>query len=195
MAALTVANCKDYLKIEHTAEDTPLIAWLASSSAAVQAELGVPIYLEEREFVLEQPIGACSVRKLFVPLYPIAPASSSVAELEIVDGSGNTLVEDTHYRVNLRTGVVTAISGSFASFPYTITCSVGLEALDEFDTSVEPVVNAAILDTLADRYQRRSPAATTEATGGSVSQSYSGGLPHRVIDLLAPFRVFPLAVP
>lgn len=195
MALVDVSAIKDYLKIQGSAEDTPLAAWRLSAIAEVEAELGMPIETIERTFVIEAPIGGC-LRKLFVPLFPVAVENSSAqtADLALTDGNGNTLVEDTDFRLDVRNGVITPLTGSFSTFPYTIECSVGLSALTEYTERVEPVVNAAILDTIADRYQRRNPAATSEGAGGGVVQSYTGGLPQRVRDLLAPFRVFPIAV-
>jgi hypothetical protein len=46
---------------------------------------------------------------------------------------------------------------------------------------------------VADRYQRRNPAATNEDAGGGVADSYTGGLPQRVQDMLAPWRISHLA--
>jgi uncharacterized phiE125 gp8 family phage protein len=193
VAALTVQDCKDYLRIEHTAEDTMLIGWLASAAAAVEQEVGRPLDPVLRTFIIERPVNAS---KLFVPLYPIAveDSSAATADLELTDGDGTVLTEDTDYRLDVRTGVITAINsdsslGCFSTYPYTIECYVGLAALPEYEDKIEPALNAAILDVLADRYQRRSPAATSEATGGEVSTGYAGGLPQRVIDMLAPWRV------
>lgn len=198
MAALDVDDCKDYLRIEHTAEDTMLEGWLAQATAAVEQEIGRPIEPVQRVFIIER---AVHESKLFVPVYPIALEDSSAGteDLALVDGNGDTLVEDTDYRLDRRSGVITAINADgslacFGAYPYTITAHVGIAALDDFDR-VEPALNAAILDVLADRYQRRNPAATTEATGGGVSTSYTGGLPLRVVEALAPFRVNHLAIP
>jgi uncharacterized phiE125 gp8 family phage protein len=198
MAALTVQDCKDYLRVEHAAEDTMFIGWLASAVAAVEAEIGRPIEPVERTWIIEQ---ALHPSKLFVPLYPIAIADSAAAtdDLVLVDGDGDTLLEDTDYRLDLRSGVITATNsdgslGCFSVYPYTITAHVGLSVLDDYDR-IEPILNAAILDVVADRYQRRNPATSQEATGGGVSTSYTAsGLPQRVADLLKSLKAEPLAI-
>lgn len=194
MALLSVANAKDYLRIQDTAEDTPLAAWLLSCVAAVEAEIGTPITAEERTFVVERSL---SNRQIFVPLYPIAGEDSAggIAALTIEDKDGTVLLEDTDYRLDHRSGVITAIESCFTAYPYTITAWVGLSALAEYSTKVEPIVNAAILDLLADRYQRRNPAATNE-DASAPSQSFTTfnpGLPQRVRDLLAPLCKIPIA--
>lgn len=197
MALIAVDDVKDYLRIQHSAEDTMLEAWRLQAVAAVEAEIGRPITVLLRTFTLECPEFATSASKLFVPLYPIAVTDSglSTADLVLVDGNDATLVEGIDYRLDVRTGIIRPITGSFATFPYTVTAYVGLQALDEYDARIEPVLNAAILDVVADRYQRRNPAATSEDSS-NVSAGYTTsnpGLPQRVRDLLAPWRIFQIA--
>lgn len=192
MALLSVSDAKLYLKIEHTAEDTPLIGWLASAIAAVEAEIGTPIEVVQRTFVIERPL---SNRNIFVPLYPVAVEDSAggISALTLTDKDGTVLLEDTDYRLDVRAGVITAIDSCFTAYPYTIVAWVGLSALAEYATRIEPIVNAAILDTLADRYQRRNPAANNEAEGGVTNSYQDIGLPQRVRDLLAPLVKLPIA--
>lgn len=195
MALPTVADAKAYLRIEHTAEDTMLTGMLASATAAVEAELGRPIETEQRTFVLECNPNRVSDTKLFVPLYPIAvdDSSAGTSDLTLTDSESTLLIEDSDYRLDVRTGVITAVSQCFTRYPYTIVADVGLAALPEYATKIEPAINAAILDVVADRYQRRSPAATEEATGGGVTTTYAEtGLPARVREMLAPWRLVAL---
>lgn len=199
MALATVTECKLYLKIQGSGEDTLLTGLLASAIVSVEAYLRRPILAEERTFILDRPATAAyrTVHQLFLPIYPVAvlDSSASTEDLVIVDDDGTTLAEDTDYRLDVRTGILTALSegatyGTFTTFPYTVTAYVGLSADPAYEDRIEPAVNAAIIDLVADRYQRRSPAATNETTGGGVSSSYDGsGLPRRVTDLLAPFRM------
>jgi hypothetical protein len=117
----------------------------------------------------------------------VAAGDSSIDALELTDDDGDVLVEDSDYRIDLRTGRITGINRGFATWPYSITATVGLSAHPDYELRIEPVINAAILDLAADLYQRRSPAATSESTGGGVSTSYAVGMPQRVKDMLAPF--------
>lgn len=193
MALPTVQNCKDYLRIEHSAEDAALSVWLTQSVALVENEIGRPVQvMTNRTWVLECAHDNISANKLLVPLYPIASEDSSAGwdDLTLTDADGTVLVEGTDYRLDIRTGVITGIDRCFTNYPYTIVADVGLEALPEYATRIEPVMSAAILDVVADRYQRRSPAAITEATGGDVTTEYRGGLPERVKELLRPWRIF-----
>lgn len=194
MALPTVADCKNYLRIEHTAEDVMLAGWLAQAIALVEAELGRPIEYLNHTFVLECDPSKVSSTRLFVPMYPIAVADSSAgtADLTLTDTDGTVLVEDTDYRLDIRTGWITAIDTTFANYPYTIVADVGLEALPEYATRIEPALSAAILDVVADRYQRRDPAAVQESAGGGVTTMYGAqvGLPQRVKDAVAPWKVW-----
>lgn len=193
MALPTVADCKDYLRIEHPAEDVMLAGWIVQAVALVEADLGRPITYLNRTFVLECNPSHVSDTKLFVPLYPIGvdDSSAGTADLTLADADGTVLLEDTDYRLDLRTGVITAIDACFSNYPYTIVADVGLEALPEYTARVEPAISAAILDVVADKYQRRNPAATQEDAGGGVAtMSAAVGLPQRVKDALAPWRIW-----
>jgi uncharacterized phiE125 gp8 family phage protein len=200
MAALSVADCKAYLRIQGTAEDAPLAAWLLQARAAVEAEIG-PIDPILRTWVVERPTHTTRLTMLQVPMFPVAVEDSAAEteDLVLTDGDGTELVEGTDYRLDVRTGVITPIDGTghrscFSTFPYTIAAYVGIGAPEEYADRIEPVINAAILDVVADRYQRRSPAASSESTGGDVSTQYANeGLPQRVRDMLAPWRVTHLA--
>jgi hypothetical protein len=193
MALPTVQDCKDYLRIEHTAEDAMLTRMLAQAVAAIESEIGRPIEYLRRTFILEERPSAVAVDKIFVPLFPIGVEDSSAAtmDLTLTDADATLLVEDTDYRLDTRTGVITGIDRSFCSYPYTIVCDVGLEALEEYTTRVEPVLSLVILDFVADRYQRRNPAASQETTGGGVSSNFAEtGLPPRIREAVAPWRIY-----
>jgi hypothetical protein len=192
MALPTVADCKEYLRIEHTAEDTMLAGMLAQSIAAVEAELGRPIEYLNRTFVLECNPHYHSPNKLFVPLYPIGvdDSGAGTSDLTLADADATVLIEDADYRLDIRTGVITGIDVCFGNYPYTIVADVGLEALPEYAARIEPAISAAILDVVADRYQRRNPAATSEDAGGGVAtNSASVGLPARVCEALVPWKL------
>lgn len=196
MALATRTECKAYLRIQGTAEDSVIDLLLAGALASVEAYLRRPIEAIEREFILDRPATSAyrTDHKLFLPVYPVALGDSSIDAIAILNGDGDALVEDTDFRLDPRTGIVTALSdgvpfGAFATFPYTVTATVGLSADPDYDIKIEPAINAAIIDLVADRYQRRSPAATSESDNG-VSSSYTGGaIPARVRDMLDPFRM------
>lgn len=190
MAALTVQDCKDYLRIQHTAEDTMLALWLTMARASVIAELGRPIDTESHTWqddaVTHRVYGV--VCQLMIPVGPIDPDS-----LEITDVDGTALVVDEDYLTppSAWAGVIpSAVGVPFANGPYTITADVGLELADNFATVIEPAINAAILDTVADRYERRNPNASQQSSGGGVSTSYTAsGIPTRVAATLAPWKL------
>jgi hypothetical protein len=193
MALLTVDDAKDYLKIQHDAEDTMLEGWLAMAFAACQNELGRPIETVDdtswRDMAATGRLYG-AVRTLEVPpqYRPF-----DVGSLVILDVDGVTLLDTEDYWPPLTgmEGVIEARPGmSFANGPYMLTADVGLETRADYSTIIEPAVNAATLDVLADRYQHRNPNATSESAGGGVSESYElkDGLTARARSLLAPFK-------
>jgi uncharacterized phiE125 gp8 family phage protein len=192
MALLALAQVKLYLRKQTTAEDTLLAALLASAIGIVEAHLRRPIIATEREFVDEatDTFGGC-VRALLVPVTPVGSICS------IADADGEEL--DTELlRVGKETGLVKYLDGSsFTNGPYTITANVGLSHREGYATRIEPAINQAILDVVADLYQRRSPAASQETAGGGVSTAFTqgnhGGVPDRVAAMLAPFRMVGVA--
>jgi hypothetical protein len=189
MTLVAKAELKEYLRIQGTAEDTLLDALIARAIGMVEAFVRRPIEAEERTFVMGRPseYATAAIRAIHVPIYPVAVADSSISGLTLTDDEGDTLVEDSDYRLDVRTGRITGINGAFATWPYTIVATVGLSAHPNYTDRIEPVMNVAIIDIAADLYQRRSPAATSESTGGGVSSSYVGGIPERVKDMLRPF--------
>lgn len=191
MALPTKTELKAVLRIQSTAEDTLLDALIARAQALCEAYLRRPITAIERTFVLEEPkeTATKTIRRLYLPVYPVAAEASAVAALTLTDDDGDELLEDTDFRLDLALGRISAIGGVvFDTWPYTIVATVGLSAAEDYSTVVEPAVSMAILDLAADLYQRRNAAATSETDGGGVATSYDGsGLPRRVRDTLAPF--------
>lgn len=192
MSLASVQDCKDYLRIQHTAEDTMLGAWLAQCVAAVENFIRRPITAELRTFYIDQDPYLVRSR-LFVPVFPIAIADSTAgtADIVVTNADGVDLVQDIDFRFNRLTGELLALANGavgayFTGYPLTVVAYVGLSADPNYATRLEPLVNAALLDLMADRYQRRNPAATSEGDNG-VSASYGpDGMPARVRDLLAP---------
>jgi pyridoxal/pyridoxine/pyridoxamine kinase len=109
----------------------------------------------------------------------------------VITDADDLVIEDTDYSIDYRIGVISAATGiSFATYPYTVVATVGLSAHPDYADFIEPVINAAILDIVADRWNRRNPAASNESEGGGVGTSYRGvGIPERVQEMLEPFRM------
>lgn len=189
MSLITVQDVKDYCRIQHTAEDTMLASWLAQAIARLEGYVRRPITAEERTFTLEQPSDANTraIRMLFVPVYPVSDAPA----LTLTGVDAVELVEGTDYRLDRRTGQITALASvTFAQWPYTIVATVGLSARDDYATRIEPMLNDMILDIVADKYLRRNAAATNETEGGvSVSYDAASGLPKRVCETLKVWRM------
>jgi hypothetical protein len=190
MALLTVAQCKDFLRIEHTAEDTPLALWLAMAFAQCEAELGRPIAGVSRSWTDD----ACSHRAYGIVdqlIVPVTPFDIATLAIEDTDGLTLTTTDDYYAPVTGWEGVVRARPGiSFSNGPYTLTATVGLDEAAEYATLIEPMLNAAMLDVVSDRWHRRNANATSESTGGGVSTSYMpSGLPTRAAELLNPWRL------
>lgn len=198
MALASVDQLKARLRIQTDAMDDDLAALLASATAAIEVWLQRPIEVRETEMEVDTctPNARVSyMTKVFLPHYPIDDLTG------VVDGDGDD-VDLNLLRVNARTGVVQMLDGSsFLNPPYTFTADVGLSALPEYQSLIEPVVNQAILDTASDLYHRRNPAAMSEREGGGIAVQYSDQirgvgadnkredqLVPRVAALLAPWR-------
>lgn len=190
----TLQQAKDLCKIEHDDDDTLVTELLAEAEMDVQGYLRRPIGLELSSYVLEEPRDLRVVRVVTLPEFPIAAAGASAGnysasqDVEITDGDGTT-IPTTDYRVDTRTGQIFALgSFCFDTFPYTFVYAWGFGGRADYDTHIVPRLRGAILDYVADLYQRRNPGATTEATGGGVSTSYgqgsAGGIPQRIKDRL-----------
>jgi uncharacterized phiE125 gp8 family phage protein len=198
MAQLTSCDIKAYLRIQHDAEDRLLSNLLDRATGMVEAYLGKPIYLrqESRIVRVEGDAFGGGARLLFLPVYPI----SQLLSLTAPDGTAITVAD---LAVDGRQGVVEYRSGSrFSLGAYTAVASAGLEALSEFDTVVEPTLNIAICDLVADMYQRRNPTASAEREGGGVGVEYGSNqrsgvadnyredqVPNRIAASIAPWRM------
>ena len=195
MALPTVLDIKAVLRIQHTAEDTLLTRMHTRACALIIGVLGRPYEAIARTWIDEcgKVRAYASIRSLNIPLGGIIPST-----LVIEDADGEVLVVGTDYRapqpwdalVRAKPGV------TFSNPPYTLTASVGLSASYasdgqvDYETVIEPVLGQALIDTVADWWSRRSPAATNESTGGGVSTSWeTAGLPDRVRATLALYSL------
>lgn len=199
MAAPTLQEIKDYLRQQTTANDTVLTALLLSATAMIEGWLGRPIALSDREVTIDtlsrSRTDAIYAQAVYLPTYPISEITS------IEDSDGVALDLNT-LRVSLQSGAVRLIDGGrFLNPPYTIVYKAGLAARSDFN-AIEPALNQAIIDTVADLFQRRNPAASSEREGGGVGVDYNlkanmatagnyreDMLLQRVRDILAPWRV------
>ena len=183
---VTLDTIKSYLRIQTTAEDELLEILAESAHGEIEAYLRRPIFGREMTIVDFGETGRAydSRRTLLFPVTPIESGS-----LAILDTDAAT-VDVATYAVDLDTGAIRATAGeNFPSPPYTITDNVGLEYRADFDTVVLPVLKAAMLDILADMYQRRNPGAQAEGSGGGVyTQWVSEGIPERTARKLDAFR-------
>lgn len=183
MALPTVTDLKLVLRIQTTADDTLLTSLLARALGMVEGALGRPITKVSttwKDYGDQGRFGGALTR-LVVPVVPYDT-------LAIVDADGVALSSSVdYYAPGVWDATVRARPGmTFPVAPYTLTANVGLSAAANYATVIEPAVSAAILDVAADLYQRRSAAATAESENG-IAVSYGGGVPQRVVDMLAPW--------
>ena len=195
MSLVTITECKAYCRVQTSAEDALFNAWLAAAIGSVQSYLRRPITAELRTFRLERP-ELCHTGNLIIPIYPVSPRTEDsdgyeeIAAAVLTDADA-LVIEDTDYFLDERIGVFTAVTGvSFSNYPYTIVATVGLSAHPDYASVIEPIINAAILDIVADRWARRLTAASSESEGGGVGTSWQDvGIPKRVREELEPWRM------
>lgn len=180
MALPTVQDIKDYLKVETTAEDTMLAALLARATALVEGLLGKPITAAATVVTAQAyPHPVTGRYRLMVP-YPFATVTT------ITDADAAT-VDPTTFTADGQAGFLTFTEDASISEWYTVTVSRGWSAQTGYSTKAEPLISQAITDTVADWYQRRSPAANMETESGATA-SYATylPLPPRVVATLDP---------
>lgn len=195
MSLVTIAECKAYCRVQGTAEDALFTAWLAAAIGSIQTFLRRPITAELRTFRLDRG-QRCHTGELLLPIYPVSPRTEDSDGYEeiaaaVLSDADDLVIEDTDYFLDERIGVFSAVTGvSFSNYPYTIVATVGLSAHPDYATVIEPSINAAILDLVADRWARRLAAASNESEGGGVGVSWqSVGIPQRVREELEPWRM------
>lgn len=187
-----LADAKSYLRqTDTTAEDALITQLLDRALGLAQAYMSRPIVAVQQTFVVE---GQGLVKALSVPANPV----DLTQPVTVVDGLGVT-IDPSLYRVNAQLGTLRRTASTtvlawwweWCVWPYTVTWTWGLTARPDYTLTVVPVVGAAILDAVADWFQRRNSAATREAAGGGVDVAYAGklGLPARVCQALDPFRM------
>jgi hypothetical protein len=190
-------DAKRYLRLQTDEENVLLQSLINSSIAAVEAWIGRPVEARSMTFVdsgmdlFDRPVA-----KLRVPVTPIAALTS------VVDDDG-TALDLTRLRTDVTTGLVSYKDKSmFMNGPYTITATVGLSASPQYQFGASAAIQQAVVDVVADLYQRRNPAASREAEGGGIAVDYNpvqrgvGAdnaredlLPERTAAILAPFRI------
>lgn len=196
MSLVTAANCKAYCRVQGSAEDALFDIFHASAIGSIQSYLRRPITAELRTFRIDRG-DVCISDTLRLPIYPVSlmveedSNSEGGVDAAVITDADDTVIDAADYHLDERIGVFTATTGnSFTNYPYTIVATVGLSAHPDYATVIEPVINAAILDLVADKWARRNPAATNESEGGGVSTSYADvGIPARVRETLDPWRM------
>ena len=177
MTLVSVQECMDYCRVQTDEEEALFTRWRASAIGTIQSYLRRPIVAEERTFRLYE--GTCHTGALILPVYPVSLGtenSDGYTEIAapVITDADDEIIEEADYHLDERIGVFTAVTGvSFATFPYTVVCHVGLSAHHDYDTIIEPIINTAILDIVADKWAHRNPNATNESEGGGVSTSYA----------------------
>jgi hypothetical protein len=192
---VSVQECMDYCRVQTDDEEALFTRWRASAYGSVQTFLRRPIIAEERTFRLHQG-RTCHTGAIILPIYPASPLTEDSDGYEVIPAAvlrdaDDAIVPDTDYHFDERIAVFTAVTGvTFSTYPYTVVATVGLSAHPDYATIIEPIINTAILDLVADKWANRNPNATNESEGGGVSTSYDQvGIPKRVRDELDPWRM------
>jgi hypothetical protein len=179
-----------YLKLE-TAAESALVTQLRA-----RAEALVRLFLASEGVIVEATAktyeDVCADRdangaptSLLIPDTPVKLATPA----PVVTGASGAVVDPATYRVHPETGRIRGRAGvTFTDGPYAIAATVGLGARSDYTTVAEPVLGAAIIDLVADLFQRRNPAAQGEGAGGGVYTQWASlaDVPARTKGMLAP---------
>ena len=180
MALPTVAQLKSTLRVETTAEDALFTLWLARATALVEGLLGKPIVaVAQTVIVCPHPHPVTGLYRLMLP-YPFSAITT------ITDDEGDT-VSSGDFTLDGQAGFLTFDEDATVPGYCTVTLTAGWSLQTGYATKAEPLIAAAITDTVADWYQRRNAGATSETeSAASVTYSAGLGLPARVIASLDP---------
>lgn len=184
MALVTSTDLKTYLRIEQNAENALLVLLVARAVAMLEAWTDTPITARSETAIDRADSLTDAPTSLVFPRRPIA-------NVTVTDADG-VAVDAARYLVDGTSGMIWGKDGyAFANGPYTIAASVGLSLRADYAT-LEPLLNACILDLAADLYQRRTPGAASE-TGAGTSISWDASR-ETVARVLKTLRVFKLPV-
>lgn len=174
MTLPTVANVKDWLRIESTAEDALLAELLTQAEGEIEFACGKA--LEHRAVVwyddaTTQRIGE-GVVNLILQQVPIDPATLVVKDClgVTVDANSYVLRQDKGMICAYPVGQGSFIGGPFTTFdngPYQIACEAGFDCSDTYAYVELPMIRRAIIAYVAYLYQQRTPGAKTERSAGT----------------------------
>lgn len=185
----TLTNAKNYLRIQTGAEDVVLTALLARAQAMVETFIGVRLVAATEtmtDWTTDSGRAYGAPSRLQLPRYPFA----ITAPVPTVTDTNAATVDPTTYVLDGRTGQIRGTPGiTFANGPYAITASVGWSTHPDYVNQYEALAGAAILDIVADLYQRRNPGAASEAEQGVSVQWTADAIPARTRAMLAPLRI------
>lgn len=198
MALPVTADAKAVLRIQGTTEDTLVAALITRATAMVRGALGRPITIESRTFTdyantrrsYHTPT-ALIIPAQYLPCVRADDSSLSAPVITDVDGTVLSATDDYYVGAPWDTLLRARPGVTFANGPYTIDVDCGLEASEDYLAVIEPSLSVAILDVVADLYQRRNPNAQAEGAGGGVYTQWAAlqGLPPRVWEQIRQWAV------
>jgi uncharacterized phiE125 gp8 family phage protein len=186
VALPTLSDCKSYLRIETTDEDSLVTQLLARAQASVERVLGYALTAVSRAYTNYSAV-PCWLPTQQLPLP--GPFKTSGPAPTVVDRDGTT-VDATTYDLDNRGCKIRGKSGVwFSNGPYTITADIGLSAHPDYATQLEAVVATAIVDLVAHLYQNRNASISSQIDEGGSSVGMGGigrqdPLPPRVLQYI-----------
>jgi hypothetical protein len=185
MALPTVAEVKNYLRIQTSAQDSVVTDLLASAKSWAESLIG------RRITATSQVMGTLWAGRepfwqsiIYLPFFPV-----NATGLVLTDADGETVPADT-YTVDGDAGKLTAVPPDwFSNPPYEATADVGLSAGSEY-AGKEPELRGLIMGLAAILYHQSNPNASSDSEGGGVSVSYqtANPIPPHLNTIVMSFR-------
>jgi hypothetical protein len=184
VALATADDCKDYLRVETTAEDDLFTSMRARVIGSIEQELGYPLTaaaLTHTDYNEKDNYGQMPVLTLPGPFKTTSPAPV------VTDVNGST-VDSATYDLDARGMKIRAKSGvSFSARPYSILATIGLSAHPDYATRLEAIANQAIVDFVAHLWRNRLVGVSSIAEEGGSAQTFEGDgrpplIPDRVME-------------
>jgi hypothetical protein len=182
----TAQDCKDYCRVQTTAEDSLFTAMRARAIAAIEQELGYSLESAVRthvDYTERDNYGQEPVLSLPGPFKTSGPAPV------VTDVDGST-VDSADYNLDARGLKIRAKpSVTFNRRPYTIVATIGLSEHPDYSSRLEGIVNQAIVDFVAHLWANRSVGVNNETDEGGGARTFSSIgspalIPKRVMDSL-----------
>lgn len=156
--AVTLADAKSHLRVDHADEDSSITAMIEAAAAMIDGPDGIGYALQEQVWLMTLDKFGCSSERTIVPLRPVV----SIDEIRYLDGDGiEQTIDAEDYRVSRQGG--TAIITPVSSWPSPLDVPGSVRIEFTAGTGTPPALRAAILLMVGHLYANREAVADNKS--------------------------------